>query len=85
MTSTNSGADIQNELDQLTRSTSEDISASNNNVSPLTARLFDKNVEIDQRMKIMGEAISCTLLANNHRGGYTTDNNGIQVFKKHLE
>jgi hypothetical protein len=85
MSSNDSDQALTAELNGLIQAMDADINALNEHAIPLTKSFFDDRVEFDERMKIVGEAISCTLLANNHRGGYPTDNNGIQTFKRNLQ
>ncbi|KAI6191366.1 hypothetical protein M3Y97_00220600 [Aphelenchoides bicaudatus] len=85
MESATSDLAIMRDFEELSRTTKQDIDEMIKNVVPLSRRFFDKDIEYDERLKTIGEAISCTLMANNHRGGYPIGDNGIQAFKKNLQ
>jgi len=74
--------DVQNtkEFKRLAEVTKADQEALDAELEPLTQRIFDESLELDDRIKILGDAVSCTLLAYDHRGGYQNDMNGHQKF-----
>jgi hypothetical protein len=70
---------------RLSLDTANDLNVLNGDLNPLSLRLFDERLTLDEKTRIVGEAIQCTLLANENRGGYPLDSNGIQSFKKDFQ
>jgi hypothetical protein len=76
--------DVQNtdEFRKLTQVTEADLAALDNGIEPMSAKILDEELTYEDRIRAIGEAVACTLLAHDHRGGYALDNNGIETFKK---
>jgi hypothetical protein len=64
--------DVRNtkEFRKLRDTTAREIEALQNEVTPFTARIFEKDLDDAERLNIIGEAINITLLASDSRGGY---------------
>lgn len=69
------------EYRELNRQTQKDMKNLGKKLEPLAVNLINTELSFDTRIQIFGETISSTLMARNHRGGYTTNSSGLYSLK----
>lgn len=83
MSSVSSTEDIQETRDfrELARKTEEDVDALMTDSPIFSLGILDEKIDYDDRVRRLGEAVSCLLVSRKHCGGYPIDNNGFKKLR----
>lgn len=78
---------VQNskEFKRLTEQTKKDLETLNAGFTTMHEKAFSDKIDLDDRIKFIGNAILCILLAHNHKGGYANDKAGILSLEMDFE